>query len=298
MNLHAFLDEYTVSLAALLMGRRRYFSQSVDSPPLAELLETTHLTLPDIEGEGVYEVTAETVVGRLDPAFRLAQWLGPEHPTLIYHHGSNERPFEEGRFSKNTFKKVILDHREQFAANLIALRAPWHRSLRTYMERVTELRSFAAMLAVSVQMVEALQAWSRAQGSPRVLVAGISLGGWVTNLHRAYRNTADIYAPMLAGAALDELFVSSAYRRLTGEAARQNPERVRHALNFEEAFAAVPVANVFALLARHDRIIVYERQRQSYGDHPITVLDKGHTTATLDADALSRFLLAQLDRGV
>jgi hypothetical protein len=220
MNLHAFLDEYTVSLAALLMGRRKYLSQSVDSPTLAELLETTHLTLPAIEGEGVYEVTAETGVGRLDPAFRLAQWLGPEYPTLIYHHGSNERPFDEGRFSKNTFKRVILDHKERFAANLFALRAPFHRSLGRYMEEITRLERFVAMLAVSVQMVEALQAWSRAQGSPRVMVAGISLGGWVTNLHRAYRNTADVYAPMLAGAALDELFLSSAYRRLTGEAAR------------------------------------------------------------------------------
>jgi hypothetical protein len=298
MNLHQFLDHYTVFLGGLLTGRRKFFSQSVDSPDFAALLDTTSVELPPIAEEGIYEVSAESPVGPLDPAFYVAQWLGPEHPTLIYHHGNNERPFDFGAFSKNTFKNIILDHRQTFKANLIALRAPFHRSLRTYMERMTELRNFAAMLAVSVKLTEELVQWSRAQdegtNSVPVLLTGPSLGGWITNLHRAYYNSADFYAPMMAGAALDQVFLTSTYRRLTGPAAREDPEAVRQVLNFEESFAAVSSRNVAALLMRHDAIIEYERQRQCYDPACLTVHERGHTTGVLDYTALRAFLLAQL----
>jgi len=293
MNPHRFLDHYTVAAGALLAGRRTFFSRGVRCPAFDEVLEATRLQLPDVTGEGTYEVPAETLVGTLDPAFLIAQWVGPERPTLIYHHGNNERPFDFGPFSKNTFKQVVLSRREAFGANMIALRAPFHRSLRTYMQRMTELRNFSAMLAVSVGLVEALVQWSRTQGSPQVILTGASLGGWVTNLHRAHYNTADRYAPMMAGAALDEVFTTSSYRRLTGALARERPQALRDALNFEAAFAAVPDDNVAALLMRYDAIIEYERQRRCYDPARVTVLDRGHTTGALDAAALRAFLLAQ-----
>ncbi len=294
MNIHRFLDHYAVTLGAMLAGRRKFFARSVTSPDLGALLAETSVSLPHIAGEGIYETPAETPAGTLDPAFYVAQWRGPEHPTLIYHHGNNERPFDFGRFSKNSFKNVVLDHRRDFAANLIALRAPFHRSLQTYMEQMTKLRNFTAMLAVSVKLAEALIQWSRAQGSPRVLLSGVSLGGWVTNLHRAHHNTADHYAPLMAGAALDAVFTHSAYRRLTGPAARAHPDALRRVLNFEEAFAAVPDDNVAALLMRHDAIIVYDRQKVCYDPARVTVLDKGHTTGALAFAALRAFLLAQI----
>ncbi len=294
MNLHTFLDHYTVAMGALLTGRRKFFSESVACPDFPELLEATSVAFPHVTGEGIYEAPASSPVGALDPAFYVAQWLGPEQPTLIYHHGNNERPFDFGRFSKNTFKNVVLDHRQNFPANLIALRAPFHRSLKLYMERMTELRNFAAMLAASVKLSDELIAWSKAQGSPRVVLTGASLGGWVTNLHRAYYRKADHYAPMMAGAALDAVFISSAYRRLTGPAGRLQPETLRRVLNFERAFAAAPGNHVSALLMRHDAIIVYERQKLCYDPGRVTVLDKGHTTGALDFAALRAFLLAQL----
>jgi predicted esterase YcpF (UPF0227 family) len=296
MNLHAFLDHYTVLAGVFVAGRRKFFSQSLECPTFSKLLETTSLQLPEIHGEGLYEAQAETPIGTLDPAFYVAQWLGGDYPTLIYHHGNNERPFDFGAFSKNSFKHVVLAQKGQFAANLIALRAPYHQSLTHYMGQITHLVNFATMLAVSVQMIEALQAWSYEQGSASVMVTGISLGGWVTNLHRAFYNTADLYAPLLAGAALDEVFTGSAYRRLTGVQALSNPARIRHILNFEVQFASVNTDNIFPLLARHDQIIVYDRQKQCYGERPITVLEKGHTTAALDYGSLRDFLLTRLQQ--
>lgn len=292
MNIHSFVDHYTVLMGALVAGRRKFFAESTASRTLPELLESTAMQLPAAEGEGSYEVPTGSAVGPLDPAFFVAQWHGAGHPTLIYHHGNNERPFAFNPWSKNTFQDIIYAHRDLFPANLIALRAPFHQSLGLYLDKITDLENFASMLMASVRLIEALQAWSRAQGSTSILVSGVSLGGWVTNLHRAYYNSADVYLPMLAGAALDEVFLSSAYRRLTGDLALRDPEAVRRTLNFEDAYRAVESANVFPLLARHDAIIVCERQQQAYTH--VTTIDKGHTTAVLAAGALRAFLLEHL----
>lgn len=301
MNPHELLDIVSVRFAALMTRRSTFFRESLKSPPVRELVETTQLEVPEIRGEGQYEVLARTAVGELDPAFDLVQWHGSDSPTLIYHHGSNERPFDYGLFSKNTFKRVVRDARGEFEANLIALRAPFHRSMRDYLRRIAHLSDFAAMFAASVRLIEHLQAWSRSRGSRCVVVSGISLGGWVTNQHRAYFNTANAYVPLLAGAALDEVFVTSEYRHMVAPSARENPRAICTALNFERDFARVMDDNVFPLLARHDRIIVFDRQKRCYEARPIAVLEKGHATATLDAKALRshlRAVLSQAARGI
>jgi len=49
------------------------------------------------------------------------------------------------------------------------------------------------------------------RGSAPVTVSGISLGGWATNLHAACYGSAHRYLSLLAGAALDDLFLESSY---------------------------------------------------------------------------------------
>jgi hypothetical protein len=294
MNAHSLLDVLSVGLAAVPTRRMKFFRDGVESPTLRELVRTVRLDVPRITGEGRYEVRADTAAGELDPAFEIVRWRGARLPTLLFHHGNNERPFDRGFFSKNTLERVIGNARDEFPANLIVLRAPFHRSIGEYQQHVARLADFAAMLATSACLIEHLQAWSRAQGGAPVVVSGISLGGWATNLHRAYFNSADAYAPLLAGAALDHVFASSVYRRLTARSARENPEALRRVLNFEQDFARVPDDNVFPLLARQDAIIVYDRQKECYGDRPITVLQKGHVTAALATRALRRHLLGVL----
>lgn len=296
INIHTIVDEYTVSLAALLAGNNKFFEASVSSPSLEEHLQAITLDMPEITGEGYYEVPAETLVGRLDPAFHVARWLGSTHPTVIYHHGNNERPFDYGPLSKNTFKNILLNDQGTVKANLISLRAPYHVSLKEYMTRMRDLVHFAAMLMVSVRLVEHLVDWSQAQGSRLALVSGISLGGWVTNLHRACYSSADVYVPLMAGAALGEVFCTSAYRRLAGRAARENPDAVRALLNFEDDYGRAKAGNVYPLLARYDRIIEYDRQSSVYGQHAIAVIDKGHTTGVLAADDLRQHIREQLER--
>jgi hypothetical protein len=289
MNFHALLDNMTVRAAAL--SKFRFFSSSMESPTFAEHLESIEVDVPRVQGEGYYEVSANSLVGEMDPAFHVARWRGSEFPTLIYHHGNNERPFDYGAASKNTFKNIFLSKVEDIPVNLIALRAPYHRSLKDYTQASAHLANWMAMLAVSTALIESLVRSAHERLSSPIGLAGISLGGWVVNLHRAHCGSADVYAPMLAGTALEDVFLYSAYRALTAESALQNPGDLKSPLNFELEFLQAPEMNVYPLLARHDQIIRYSRQKQSYGKHPVTTIEKGHVTASLAADTLRAHVL-------
>ncbi len=297
MNYHALIDTLMIELSALALDRYKFFSANIKSPPLAEHLARTELQLPVIKGQGIYELTAESLVGRLKPAFCIAQWLGDEYPTVLWHHGNAERPFDFRWFSHTSFKRIFLGSQEPVQANLIALAAPFHRrSLKAYAEHLHDLTKFTAMLAVSATLVEDLTGYFKLRTDNRVMVTGISLGGWVANIHRAFYNTADTYVPLLAGAALGDIFTRSVYRKLTGRLARESPEELRAVLNFEREFARIQANNVFPLLARHDQIIRFDRQRLCYGNRRIMTLEKGHLTASLARKELRGHILRQLER--
>jgi len=293
MNIHAFIDSFSVKFGAAVFSRSKLFRKSIESPAYEELLNSIDLKWPIIKGEGYYEVPAKTAAGNLDPGFYIARWLGGHYPTLIYHHGNNERPFSKWPFGKSSFRDIFLANKNDLPANLIAVRAPFHRSYKLYIKKIAELANFKTLLTVSVQLVEMLANFAAGKGS-RVVVSGISLGGWVTNLHRSYYNSAATYIPMLAGTAPDDVFINSAYRKLAGKPARDNPSTITKALNFDSSFLKIKDHNLFPLLARHDQVIRFERQMETYKNYPVAVIDKGHITGTKAVKALRQHILAHL----
>ena len=301
MNRHELVDVVTIRLSGLLLGDAKLFSRSLASPPVGEVIEGA--TVPDAEpldpdDTAVRTLDVETPVGTFEAAYRVERWLGPTYPTLCYHHGSGEDPFEDGRFASNSFRRLFAT--EAFAApvNLLAVRAPFHdRSARAYAGALADLSNFVGMVAASTALLEALRLRLAEAGSPGVTVSGISLGGFVANLHRAYVGGADRYVPMLAGAALGELFVTSVYRHLTGERAKANPERLREVLDFADDFRGVDGADCAPLLARHDRIVEYDRQQPSYAGMDVGVMEKGHVTGALATDALRGWVRRNLAEG-
>ena len=297
MNKHIFIDRLTALLGSAASGRNRFFSNSVDSPGYKEHLDNISLTIPGIS-EGRHEVPASSLAGEADPAFYVSQLKGKAYPTILYHHGNNERPFDFSKYAKNSFKTIFQDAPEPLEANIIAIRAPFHNStLKHYQQKIADLNHFLALLCTSVEMVEGLIQKLKKEGyAAPILLSGISLGGWVTNLHRTYHNTADIYAPLLAGAALDDLFTQSIYRKMAGKAGRENPEALHKILNFEPDFEKINDDNVFPLLGRYDQFIRYERQKACYGNRTIQVIDKGHVTSLLNANLLRNHVLSLLNR--
>lgn len=295
MNKHIFADNLTARAGALIAGKSKFFFRSIDSASFEELARSVEVSVPAITGEGTFELVADTPDGPLGTAFRVEKWAGSGVPTLIYHHGNNERPFDYRKGAKNTFLNIFVKERDAFPLNLLVVRAPCHDlPLKEYQKRMTELKNFMYMITVAVRLNEEIIR-SLPKGQP-VATAGISLGGWVTNLHRTLYNTSAIYIPLMAGSFLGELFLRSSYRRLTGPLALSHPEKIRELLNFDTAFAGVPSANVFPLLARYDRFIEYEVQKKSYNGYAVRTLEAGHVTGALNARELRSHILQVLEK--
>jgi len=295
VNKHILLDRLPVTLAAAMFWNSKLFRESIESPAYTELFNAVSLKWPKIKGEGRYEVPAVTPIGELDPAFKIVQWIGDDHTTIIFHHGNNERPFDHIPFRNNTFYNIFQSGQESVPANLILVRAPFHQSFEVYRRYMAHLSTFSTLLSVSAKIVEALTLYAKNRGS-RVAVCGFSLGGWVTNLHRAFFNTADLYIPLLAGTAPGDVFTRSIYRKLAARKVLESPDLVESRLNFEDQFSRAEGNNVFPLLARYDQIIRFARQKKSYGDHFPSVIDKGHYTTSMSGDELRRHICKTLEK--
>ncbi|WP_254544360.1 hypothetical protein [Halomarina pelagica] len=285
MNRHGALDALTVRATAALVGPR-IFSRRLESPPLAEHLDAVRLDRPPLT-PGTHELVARTLVGRLPLGLVVAEWHGPDAPTLLYHHGSGERPDADDA-ATNSFRDVVRPADGPLGANCIAIRAAFHDvPSMAYLAAMESLDNFAAMVAASAALAQAVV---EGLDGPAA-VSGISLGGFVTNFHRAAFDTADAYVPMLAGAAPDLLFTASAYRHLTAPEARSRPGVLREVLNFEAAYDDAESGGVAPLLARYDRLVEYDEQRGCYDGMDLRTVEKGHVTAAVAHDALRAHLL-------
>lgn len=290
MNLHGSIDDLTVGLAGLVLRDERFFRESLESPPLLDVAADA-----DVDGLGVDEVVGapteagtvqsvdvRTPTGVYEAWYRFEEWRGVDHPTVIFHHGSGEDPFATGVIGGTSVDRIV-DDGAGLRANVVVVRAPFHdRTAGEYVRRMGALADFVGLLASSTAVIEALVEGLHEVGTPAVVVSGISLGGWVTNLHRAVHGSAQRYSPIFAGARLGEVFASSAYRRVTAPEAREHPERLTTVLDFEEAFSRAE-AQVKGLLARHDRIVEYAVQKDAYEPAELVTMGYGHVTGSLAA---------------
>ena len=296
MNRHEFIDVAMISLSSLLMRDSRLFSRSVSSAPIGDVVGGADVDIEEIQIGSVRKISARTSIGEFQAAYLVSQWRGRDVPTLLYLHGSGEDPFDFGRFSSNSFHR-LFGTGVDWNVNLIALRAPFHdRSAREYVQAMDDLENFVGMIATSAALIEALAGRLQATDCPAVLAAGISLGGWGVNLHRAYGGGVDRYVPIFAGARLGELFISSIYRKLAAESARKDPEVFRRVLDFEDAFTSTDADDCDPLLARYDRIIEFEKQRSAYTDGTLSILEKGHVTGALATDALRTHIQRSIEK--
>jgi hypothetical protein len=292
MNRHSFLDALSIEIRALFKRHRQMFSESAESPPPLDLLKRAELEIPDIRGEGTHRVEISMQTGVYYADFRIEKWLGPDYPTIIYHHGNNEKPLEYGETAKSSFYHIFVRHERNFECNMIAIRAPFHDlSYRAHLEKLKKLENCVSMFVASVGLIEALVQRIRQYDGNDIIVSGVSLGGFISNYHRAVYNSADVYIPMLAGTLLGDLFTSSRYKKFTAIRDKHKRENVRNMLNFKDEFDAVKDDNVFPLLARYDKYVEYDVQKQSYKSNPLKVIENGHLTGVIHFDALRGHVL-------
>jgi hypothetical protein len=295
MNKHVFLDNFSATIGTMISGKMKFFSESIESESFNDHIKSVKISIPEINVEGTYETEARTIVGKLDPAFRIEKWLGYDYPTIIYHHGNNERPFDYRKSAKNTFLNIFIKAKDKFRCNLIVIRSPFHNgSLKAYQLKVTRLNNFMSMLSVSAVLTESIIKEIRTKSAAPVVTCGISLGGWITNLHRCIFNSSSAYIPLMAGTFLGELFLESKYRRLTSDLALLNPEKIRQLLNFNTLFDKITDKNVYPVLAVYDQFILFKTQKNSYLKHPVKSFEAGHVTGALSAGYFRKHILATL----
>ncbi|MFU8839451.1 MAG: hypothetical protein ACNA8R_01860 [Nitriliruptoraceae bacterium] len=289
------LDRMAVLPGVLAGERIRFFRDGTDGPTWREQLAIATPVLPPLHLGTPLDVEVATLAGPLRVGVLLAHDAGPGAPVLVTHHGNNEQPFAlEGRRAKNFLNRALLSDDTPPPATVVLLRAAYHDGpLKEYTRAAGDLARWMAILAASVAGARAvIDHYSGDHGRTTVLT-GFSLGGWVTNLHRAYDGGADRYVPMLAGAHLASQLLDSSYRHMTSRRAHVDADRVRERLDFADDFRAAD-APVAPLLARYDRFARAEDQRDDYTGWPITWLETGHVGAALAGDQLRAHVLRQL----
>ena len=288
MGKHEFLDTLVAGMGSMYGNSLKFFSEGTQSASLEELVAQSSATAPEWDGKGEYVAEVRTPLGAIPTKFTVLEWVDASAPVLIFHHGSGDIPYH------TRARKILGADKAGFAppfesdVNIIATNSPFNESHKEYYAAIRDLERFGVLIAGSVALIEALV---RAVPEARkTVVSGISLGGWITNLHHACYDSADEYRPIFAGAALDRLFLDSAYRKLTGKHALETSVRLTDCLNFEAAFARRSNENVHALLGRFDRYIVLEQQASIYRDDRLTVIDRGHITGSGDNETLRGFV--------
>jgi hypothetical protein len=131
------------------------------------------------------------------------------------------------------------------------------------------LSRYLATLAVAVAATE--HVLSVVDG--RTVVAGYSLGGFVTNRHHVHLDTAETYVPMMAGTAHGEIFLTTVPAAST---ALDRAYHLRQRLNFTDVWREREHDHVHPVLGRYDRLNRLAVQRASYPGVDPTTWPVGH----------------------
>ena len=285
MNKHILLDRLVIRRAALTKTARKFFREETQSASIQEHIKATHIEIHEFDLKGENMVEAITAQGHVDCYFKIVQWKGFESPSLIFTHCRGDQPYYKRLESIFPKTSQIAD------INVIAAGSPFNYNRRQYSNTMGYLRGYVRMLAVTAVLTERILQYLKKAHSSKVVVGGISFGGWVSNIHKAYYNSADEYRPMLAGARPDEMFLNSVYSRMVAESALNKPEKIFNALNFELDFLNSGNKNVFPLLAKYDQYVDLELQSKCYKPENITLIEKGHQTASQSNEILREHLL-------
>ena len=287
-NRHRFIDTTAIGVGSLFIPK--YFRDGVESPSVEEHIAGVQLDVPQFENEKTCEVAVETLAGPLTAAVQLAQWKGSGFPTIIYHHGALEIPYDYG------FRRIFPLGKHAIDANLFLIRAPFHDRRKHFIEGMATTRNWLTMMAVSVNTIQQVIQQVRVKSDKKILVGGTSLGGFVTNLHHIHFNSADVYTPLLAGLAMDDVLLHSVYSKSVAASAKAQPEIMRRLFNFQPDFQRSGQSHecVHPLLAEHDAIIRFDVQRESYGGMEVAIIEKGHTTGAMDYLSLRNHMMDKL----
>lgn len=285
--LHEKVDELHTTLASYLLPK--VFRHGCTSPSFDEHLAAVQLQLPAFSEASRYTVQAQSLVGELQAGLLLRLAPQPGLPVIVYHHGIAEMPAAKSFWG-------IFRPRQRFAAHLVAVRAPWHRTWGDLIPGLATLSNFLAMSAVSIRLIEAVRQRLIARGARGSLIVGSSLGGFLTLVHHLRYGTANGYIPLLAGPDIAHVMLATPYRRLLSPQASEQEAHIRALLDLRQPFLHSDTSRVFPLLARYDRTMSYAHHLDCYtaGGVSVVTIERGHLTGCGHFSALRAHVLTHL----
>ncbi|MBI38484.1 MAG: hypothetical protein CMF59_02720 [Leptospiraceae bacterium] len=283
-SLHNGIDSIVFGLAS--NQAQRFFRDGVQSESIENHLQAIQFSLPRIEKGGFYPLEVRTADGSMQAGVMVLKWMGSSSPTFIYNHGASQIPFDA------LIRGIIQSGPHNPRANILVVRTPFHTESRAELgEASNTVSRFLAILATSTRINESLIQQMRKSGSEFIVVAGLSMGGYIANLHRMYFNTSDLYLPVAAGTNFADAFLHGSPAH---PAATAQPDAIRKHLDFSGSWKDTP-RNVIPLLGRYDGITRIEIQGPGYGAIPVEVWDTGHITTATSVQALNEFLFRHFE---
>lgn len=282
-NIYFIIDYFSK-----LLLKSQPFPEGVETVDFCEHINAVQLEVPKWEKEGLYEVSAQTREGMMYPAFLVYNWYAEDAPTIIFNHGAFEYPFDK------TFLRIFnKDSLKTLKVNLIIIRTPFHQHKGELKNGIKTLSKFLTTMAVSTKLTEEVLKNLRTRGVKFVEVAGISLGGVISNRHRIIYNSADVYVPIIAGTAHEKLFIRN--KDINQKEIDRN-KIISQNLNFSAEWNKINTNNVFPICARYDDYCRLNEQGPSYGNCKIEIWNLGHLTTAVSYRALKPVLLRHLDK--
>ena len=281
MNRHILFDK-TMLWVFRTFGRP-FFERSIHSPDFDTHLRKVSFENKELQGEAMHEFTIRSLGETVGLKVRVVRYCNPTAPLIIYNMGGGEAPFD------STVNRM---YQEPPDYNVVVIEAPYQRDKKQLEASFDDLNNYVAMLAMTVKMNEHVLQWRQFKDARIRLVSGSSLGGFITNRHHLVYNTADIYAPFVAGTRHGDIFLTVMDQSAV---VKSNPQRLKDLLNFEAAWRdnASSHGNVYPQLGRFDQLNRLALQAPSYGDMPIDIWQGGHMYHIIHA-GLTRAKLEQL----
>ena len=262
---HILGDRLFLTLIGVL--GKPFFSRSVETATFGEHLDAISLAVPILPDVGKFTpISIMGLAGPMEAGLKLISRGGPEAPVVIYHQGGGEIPFD---------RTVSAAFPPAMAADLtvIAIKTPFQTDQKELQERFQDFNNYVAMIASVVALSEALIQMPELSRASCKIVAGYSLGGFVSGRHHLHYNSADAYVPFVSGTAHAEIFLTTVK---AAALARKRPEVLRTRLNYTEAWARHDNSNVYPVLGLYDQLNRLSVQGPSYGDMPYELWNGGH----------------------
>lgn len=285
MSIHSLSDRLAVAMGRMYGSKMQFFGADTQSCPIQTCIQNTKVSVDKIDKEGEYEAQITSCCGHIQSFFKVIRWAGKHYPSLLFIHGSGDFPYYQRACELFATNKITSPF------NLIALSIPFNTSPKDYIRAIADVRNYILILSATAHIAHELMEHLKNRGSMRVVLSGISLGGWITNLHCAVWNSADAYVPIMAGARSGDVFFHTIYHKLVSPKALRERERIEADLNFERLFLSRDRKNVYPLLAEYDQFIPYNTHSNIYLPENITRVPKGHITCSLDRSVIRNHLM-------